>query len=160
VTGCLPRASPNTKGLSPTEALLILHNHHPTLLLTICPACQLMRHMTKWNNFLLPDANCQRLAVAYRKLAVGARARSRVLRLRPCTLASNHACLSVSSKAWRILVPIRFCMFWSVSRLGHDSRILYPDGDCAAPTNDNSCWGWALSSSESSSKVWVGASSP
>jgi len=32
-------------------------------------------------------------------------------------------------------------MFSSVSRLGHDSRILYPDGACAAPTNDNSLLG-------------------
>ena len=31
------------------------------------PACQLMRHMTKRNNFLLLVANCQRLAVSHRK---------------------------------------------------------------------------------------------
>ena len=30
-----------------------------------------MRHMTKWNNFLLLDANCQRLAVSHRKIGCG-----------------------------------------------------------------------------------------
>jgi len=76
--------------------------------------------------FLTPTVND--LLYRTEKLAVGARARSRALRLRPCTLPSNHPCLSFSSQAWRIFVPIRFCMFSSVSRLGHDSRILYPSG--------------------------------
>ena len=130
---------------------MILHNHHPPLLLTICPACQLMRHMTKWNNFLLLEANCQRLAVSHRKIGCGStRKITRVtVRLRPCTLPSNHPCLSLLSQAWRIFVPMRFCMFSSVSRLGHNSRILYPDGACAVPTNDNSCWGSASESSRS-----------
>jgi len=91
--------------------------------------------------FLTPTVND--LLYPREKLAVGARTRSRALRLRPCALPSNHPCLSLSSQAWRIFVPMRFCKFWSVSRLRHDSRILYPDGPCAVPTNDNSCWGSA-----------------
>ena len=71
LAGYLPRASPNTKGLSPTESLLMLHNHHPPLLFTICPACQLIRHMTNWNSVFLLDANCQRLGVSHRKIGCG-----------------------------------------------------------------------------------------
>ena len=58
------------KGLPQPESLLILHNQHPPPLLAICPACQLMRHITLCNSLLL-GANCRRPSVPHSKIGSG-----------------------------------------------------------------------------------------
>ena len=72
LAGCLPRASRDTKGLPPTESLLIFYHHHSPLVLTICPACQFMRHIALCNSLrLLLVHNRPRLRVSHSRIGSG-----------------------------------------------------------------------------------------
>ena len=97
-----------------------------------------MRHMTKWNNLLLLDANCQRLAVSHRKIGCGSTC-VEVAPMHPSLEPSLPVLVVPGMKDLRTneFLYVLICL----KTQGHDSRILYPDGAAAAPTNDNSCWG-------------------